>query len=275
MKKALFVALIIVSTLATALIAEDLVSFGNDAVLDADRTVENAVVFGGTLTVKGKVLENAVVFGGNLVLDPGASVGENAVCFGGSVTRDNDATVAGSVINPIQSQCCPAKPSFPKFSSLFFRAIRIASILAALAGIVLFVLTAAIFPNFISGLRSVLDASFGKSLLWGFIASVCLPPLCLLLLVTIVGIPALLLLLCAMIPVGIVSMTAISAFVGQRVLGGMMKTAPGLVLSVLVGAFLIVLVKFAPFAGALVALLACLAGFGSFILWLASRKKGG
>jgi hypothetical protein len=76
--------------------------------------VDNAVVYGGDLTVKGHVEEDAVVFsgnldiyghvdgdahafGGNVVLHPGAVVEGDVSSIGGTVTRHDGSEVEGSI----------------------------------------------------------------------------------------------------------------------------------------------------------------------------------
>jgi len=76
-------------------------------------TVDNAVVFGGNMVVKGRVEDDAVVFGGNLdihgtvegdatafggnvILHPGAAVEGSVASMGGTVIRNEGARVEGS-----------------------------------------------------------------------------------------------------------------------------------------------------------------------------------
>jgi hypothetical protein len=93
--------------------ARDVVARGHNLEVKENDSVENAVVYGGNLLVKGHVEEDAVAFGGNLevsgsvegdahafggnvILRPGAVVKGDVSSFGGTVERDDNAVVEGS-----------------------------------------------------------------------------------------------------------------------------------------------------------------------------------
>ncbi|PTL85669.1 hypothetical protein [Vitiosangium sp. GDMCC 1.1324] len=93
--------------------SHDAVASGRSLEVKEGETVDNAVVYGGNLTVKGHVEEDAVVFGGNLevsghvegdahafggnvVLAPGAVVEGDVSSFGGTVLKQDGAQVEGS-----------------------------------------------------------------------------------------------------------------------------------------------------------------------------------
>jgi hypothetical protein len=75
--------------------AHDLVARGQSLEVKADEEVDNAVVYGGNLLVKGRVEEDAVAFGGNL--DIYGSVEGDAHAFGGNVILHEGAAVEGDV----------------------------------------------------------------------------------------------------------------------------------------------------------------------------------
>jgi hypothetical protein len=75
--------------------AHDLVARGQSLEVKADEEVDNAVVYGGNLVVKGRVEEDAVAFGGNL--DIYGSVEGDAHAFGGNVVLHEGAAVEGDV----------------------------------------------------------------------------------------------------------------------------------------------------------------------------------
>jgi cytoskeletal protein CcmA (bactofilin family) len=93
---------------------QGVVARGQSLEVKESETVDNAVVYGGDLTVKGHVEEDAVVFsgnldiyghvdgdahafGGNVVLHPGAVVEGDVSSIGGTVTRHDGSEVEGSI----------------------------------------------------------------------------------------------------------------------------------------------------------------------------------
>lgn len=91
----------------------DVVARGQTLEVKEHDTVDNAVVYGGNLVVKGTVEEDANAFGGNLdiygrvegdanafggnvILHDGASVGGDVSAIGGSVIREDGSAVEGS-----------------------------------------------------------------------------------------------------------------------------------------------------------------------------------
>ncbi|EAU62099.1 conserved hypothetical protein, partial [Stigmatella aurantiaca DW4/3-1] len=90
----------------------DVVARGQSIEIKKGESVDNAVVYGGNMVVRGHVEEDAVVFGGNLeifgtvdgdvhafggnvTLHPGSSVGGDASAIGGSVIQNDGAHVEG------------------------------------------------------------------------------------------------------------------------------------------------------------------------------------
>ncbi|HET6984265.1 MAG TPA: STN domain-containing protein [Myxococcaceae bacterium] len=74
------------------------VGTGNVTV-EEDQEVDDAVAYGGSLFIKGRVRNDAVAFGGNVQLGPHAMVGGDAVAFGGNVERESGAKVHGQVLS--------------------------------------------------------------------------------------------------------------------------------------------------------------------------------
>jgi hypothetical protein len=74
------------------------VGTGNVTV-EEDQEVDDAVAYGGSLLIKGRVRNDAVAFGGNVQLGPHAVVGGDAVAFGGNVERESGARVHGQTLS--------------------------------------------------------------------------------------------------------------------------------------------------------------------------------
>ena len=67
--------------------------------VEEDQEVDDAVAYGGSVEVKGRVRGDAVAFGGGVHLGPHAVVDGDAVAFGGKVEREPGAKVRGQVVS--------------------------------------------------------------------------------------------------------------------------------------------------------------------------------
>jgi len=77
---------------------DDIVRFFGNVNLDRDEVLNgDVVVLGGNAQIDGQVNGDSVVIGGNLTLGPNANVTGDAVVVGGMLARDPDATVGGEV----------------------------------------------------------------------------------------------------------------------------------------------------------------------------------
>lgn len=74
------------------------VGTGN-VVVEEDEEVDDAIAYGGSLLVKGRVRGDATAFGGNIHLGPHAIVHGDAVAFGGTVERESGAKVHGETLS--------------------------------------------------------------------------------------------------------------------------------------------------------------------------------
>lgn len=77
----------------------DLTGFNSIIVLEQDSTVQGDVaVFGGSISVAGRVSGNVVSMGGSVTLGDTAIVGGDVVAFGGSIEQAPGATILGQVL---------------------------------------------------------------------------------------------------------------------------------------------------------------------------------
>ncbi len=73
------------------------VSFGSDRHVGSEESVEEVVVIGGGLSLDGEVRSNAVAIGGNVRVD--GEVGDSVVAVGGNVILGPEAEVRGDVVS--------------------------------------------------------------------------------------------------------------------------------------------------------------------------------
>lgn len=97
-------------------VAREAVVFGGRLVVDG-KVAGDAAAIGGSVTVRGEVSGDVVAVGGSVVLEPGAEILGDAVSVGGEIEVDEAARVAGQIIE------VPFGPSlqFGAWPSLFFK----------------------------------------------------------------------------------------------------------------------------------------------------------
>jgi hypothetical protein len=181
------------------------VVFGHSLNVGADETVDKAVAMGGSVTIAGHVLRDTVAIGGSITLLPGARVEGDAVAVGGSVSVDPAATLEGDSVSlggtiptTIGSATRWVVGGGRGMRSLFSRTAR------AVLVYVIALLIAGAFPGALSRVKTYLVDRPGVSALGGLAIIFGFVPLCVLLAVTIVGIP--------LIPVAILLLLALLFF---------------------------------------------------------------
>ena len=294
----------------------DLVRFGSDiTVEEGDVVAGDAVALGGKMRVDGEVTGNAVVIGGDLELGPRANIHGDSVNIGGSLKRDPSATIGGNVVDlggvglnlrtgrgRFQLRRLLAIAPFGAADSLSGMAEKVISLVATIARILVLSVLASFVLLF--G-RQYVDRAAEEA--WtrplkagaiGFVAQLLVIPVFvvafLILIVTIVGIPLLVLLpfaLLALALVGLVGFTAIAyllgGFVNRRfgwpdrspyltaVTGVVVLVSPVLIarLAGLAGSLLSPLTAVLVVLGFLVEYVAWTVGFGAVTLLRFGRPK--
>lgn len=275
----------------------DVVARGHPLEVKTEDTVDNAVVYGNNLVVRGHVEEDAVAFGGNLdvygtvegdanafggnvILHPGSAVEGDVSAIGGNVVREDGARVEGStesfgggnvgsmVAGEVKKNL---KKEFHKEddsgeeheeshrgASLPWFIIKF----AALFG--LGFLGQLFFPNRMKELSAEIKSQPIKSGLVGFLGALALIPISLVLTITIIGAPVAAALWLVAMLVTVLGFTAVASEIGLRlpILRGRKTQAVVLALGLLI---LLILTSL-PVVGWLVLLGACFMGFGAALL---------
>ena len=184
------------------------VVFGQSLSVGADETISKAVAIGGSVTVAGHVRQDAVAIGGSVTLLPGARVEGDAVAVGGSVSVDPGATLegdnvslGGTIPTTIGSATRWAVGGGRGMRSMFGFASRMTR---AVLLYVIALLIAAAFPGAFSRVKTYLVDRPGLSALGGLAIVFGFAPLCVVLAVTIIGIP--------LIPVAVLLLIALLLF---------------------------------------------------------------
>ncbi len=245
---------------------EERTNIGGDVVIKAGEVVEgDAVAIGGSVYVEsGAVVEGEVVaIGGSVTLDPGAVVEGAVTAIGGEIKAaegviiEGDRVAIGGSFGGLLSSAIGLGLAKPGWHTVLFSLL--ATALRALTLLVLGLLLITFVPQRIANVQGFLGARPGHSALTGFAVLLGVIPLCILLAVTVIGIPLLpvvALLLAALVVMGLV---AFCAWLGQRVpLFAGRKTQLG---AMMLGLVVLTLVDLIPVIGTpIVALVGFFAG---------------
>jgi hypothetical protein len=210
---------------------EDRVSIfsGNIEIKDGERLDGDAVAIGGSVRVDGEVRGDVVSVGGRVTLGPRASVGSNVVVVGGTLERDPQARIDGRVqqigIGSFDWSAVrwrDMNPAWLWWGSMMGSAVALMGTLVRVAVMCLLAALVILFGQ--KHIERAGDYVFAEPLkagAIGFLAQVLFVPvlvlLVLALVVTIIGIPLLLLvpfLILVLMLAGFVGFTAVAQRVG-------------------------------------------------------------
>ncbi len=200
----------------------NLIRFGGSVTVPENQVVENALAFGGNVTVssKAKVLDTAIAFGGDVLLKQGARVEGDAYSFGGKIIQEPGAIVGGeratfSDRHGMMYESDRGRSSF--FVHYFFSAIfrACSAVVAAILGLIILHTS----PQFLPSLATKLRQHPGLTALWGIGAIVSFVFAGVFLALTLIGIPLIPLLSLTGVMTALVGSLGVALFVGQRVVG--------------------------------------------------------
>jgi hypothetical protein len=210
---------------------DDRVSIGSSGVTVAEGEVVkgNAVAVGGHLRVLGEVQGDAVSIGGGVELGPHAIVGRNVVTIGGGLERDPGAQIGGEVQDVgwggaqfddwWRRAWSGAAPAGPIFSATFALCVTVArvAVICLLAGLILL-----LGREYVERISARAAAEPLKAGLIGLFSQILFLPLLIaatiVLVVTIIGIPLLLLmpfLILGFCVVALIGFTGVAHHVGR------------------------------------------------------------
>lgn len=182
-----------VAQAAAATASDAVVQIGQDVVVSADQTVDEVVVINADAHIAGRVIGNVLAVNGTIYLESGANVGGNTATLAGKVVNNGSEIISGTRIdlgNSInlstlnQLRHLSVRPSW--FSHLW----SATSWWQLLTIILLGLLVNWMCPRPLQRTADALTADPAKSALYGVLAYLALIPLTLVLVITILGIPA-------------------------------------------------------------------------------------
>lgn len=242
------------------------VVFGRSLTIDAGETVDKAVAIGGSVTVAGHVRRDAVAIGGSVTLLPGGHVEGDAVAIGGAVSVPEGATLEGDNVSlggPVPSTV-GSMTRWAVGGPHMFSAFRFGTrLVRAVLLFIIAILIAAAFPGALRRVQAYLLERPGLSALGGGAILVGFVPLCVLLAVSVIGIP--------LIPVAVMLLVAVllfgfavsAAWLGDRIPGGESRTP---VRAVAWGGAIWALVGLVPWIGTTVLVLVAAISAGATLL---------
>jgi len=196
--------------------AEDIVRMGEDLTIGPGQTVRGDVVaVGGSVVVFGRVEGDVVAIGGDVDLRDDAVVEGDAVSVGGRIRRDPSARLGGQNVGMHflpSSVFGWGRPDrgFPFMKVLFTGMKLIVLILAAW-------LLAVLMEKKVAAMSRHLEMNLWKDLLTGLAVLILTPAACVVLLITIVGIPVALLAPLVLALTLLIGYLIVASMVGRRI----------------------------------------------------------
>jgi len=198
--------------------ARDVVAVGGNVTLKPGAEARDAVAVGGSVTLEsGASAREAVAVGGDVKIGPGASVEKDAVSVGGRVQVDPGGDLGGQRV----------AVSIPGFTSLLgslsdrmserqSTAWSVAGVLVRYAAyFALGILLVLLFPRRVDAVAASMVANPVKSLLAGLLGLMAQPFLTILLVVTVIGIPLVLVQVLGLVVGGGLGFTALALHLGR------------------------------------------------------------
>jgi hypothetical protein len=243
------------------------VVFGQSLNIGAEETISKAVAIGGSVTIAGHVREDVVAIGGSVTLLPGARVEGDAVAVGGTVSVDPGATLEGDNVG-LGGTIPTMAGSAVRWGMGGGRGLRsvfgFASRLTRTALLyVIALLVAVAFPGAVSRVKTYLAERPGLAALGGLAIILGFAPLCVLLAVTIVGIPFIPVAALLLVALMVFGFTVAAGWLGERIPFLKEKTA---VKTVALGGAVLGLVGLVPWIGTGVLVLVAAFAAGATLL---------
>ncbi len=263
----------------------------------------NAMTMNGDVSVSGTVTGDVRTFNGNISLASTAVVDGDVWSANGRVVRAPGAQVRGR-ISPEATPPPPPVPTPPLFtpppqvppppplspvpplvpappsgpwdgmigSPWWSRVMRAAATTTLIGFVVLAALVTAVFPRQIRRVATALSESPGEALLAGVAVWILLPPLAVVLALSLVGIPVVVMLPFLVMLLGLAGIAGVAMLIGERLIGAFQQDRTD-TLDAVVGAALLGVLAFLPGLGWLAILLAVTWGLGAVVLLLFRRAR--
>jgi hypothetical protein len=243
---------------------DTLVVVGADASVSGD--VGTIVIARGTATLTGASAHTLVVVDGHAALEAGTAISGDVRTVNGTVTQAPGATVAGST-SSLDSGFTALAWLLVPFAILLFLGFALAGLAAAL-------FVAAFAARQVRSMEALISGQPGQVLVAGIAASVLLPAIAILLMLTVVGAPIGIAVLFVALPAmaflaWLVAAIWVGDWIVARSRGAVEPERP--YLAAVTGVIVLAVVGIVPFVSAI----ATLFGFGALVLagWRTLRRE--
>jgi hypothetical protein len=224
------------------MVAYNMIRFGEDVEVRPDETVNgDAIILGGDLVVEGEVEGDAIVLAGNLFAGRHATIRGQAIAIGGRVETSSGAQVEGQTVSlTLFPRRLPwLRTSWPGWVALVLDLLKL-GFLVLVSGLLLLLV-----PSRVQQARELLGQSFLRCLGVGLLVlmggSAALTVTMILLAVTLVGIPAALVLAFAVGVLLVASLLVGALLIGDRLQEFMNRPVKAPLVSVVLGLLLVML----------------------------------
>lgn len=240
---------------------------GQSGSVEAGQDVDAAIVIGGSLSVSGKVRGPAVAVGGSVEVKPGAIVEQGVYAIGGAISIDELSRVQGArmQVAPGNFSDVVSQLSARNERSVGARWIgsfvRFGQLLAVFALGSLLVFAA---PHQVQNIRRTLEEQSRKAALAGLGLMLGFVPACILLAVTLLGIPLIPLAVLTLVASFVMGLTALAAMIGSRLL--VSKRSDNLFGAMSFGMLLLALAAIIPWLGSIAMFLASFYAAGAVLV---------
>jgi len=245
------------------------VKVGDDVTINLNEKVESVVVIGGDITIFGHVEESAVAIGGDIYIRKSGLIKENAVSIGGKVFIDPGGEVEGDIVD-VTSSALKNVLHDMDFDHVGYGIRSIVRTISLFGILIIGLIGILLFPkNFENGGEYFSDHTW-RILGWGLFAILILAPMIILLLITIIGIPLVPVLIYVYWLSFLGGYIAIGTLLGKRLFNRFNRDR-NLVLTTMIGIFILWAGGQIPFLGWIVSSIIWMAGLGLLLTWLKDR----
>ncbi|MFW5920892.1 MAG: hypothetical protein ACOCUS_03555 [Polyangiales bacterium] len=241
--------------------ARDRVTFGGDVHVRPDEVVRDVVTMGGDVIVEGEVLRDVVTMGGDLTVRRGGKVHGDMVTMGGEVEVEEGASPPGGHTR-FGGGDLHVDRSWDHGPGFVHEAVGSASKHALL--FLLGLLLIGLAPARLRRWQQAIVRSPVRSGAAGLLGLVAAAVLCVVLAITIIGIPGAILVALGAFVGFYVGIVCAATVVGAALPLAFLRDRP--VLQLLAGMLLLFLVSLVPVAGTIATLTAAALGFGALLL---------
>lgn len=249
--------------------AAENVQYGQDMVLQETQRVENVVIIGGDATIYGSVRDAVIVLNGDLNIKSSARINGLVLVIGGEIIQEPGPKLTDNVLN-INFNQATANSLF--IGGMFVAGVWFLRFMLSVMLIILPVVTFLIAKDRLEPLVSVVRLSLRRVFLVGVVMNILFVAICILLSVTIIGLPIVVLLLLFNLAVFLVGFAAVSQIVSEWI--PTISDKP-VWLKVLGGALLLTAGINFPLIGVILLLSLFWISLGSVtLLFLGKRKQG-